>query len=97
MINSSVYRRIGSIEIGVGIKENNEELLREALIDLAGHLARFHMCHLAAHSFRQELYLLSAMNIFLSFCGKGKGMSVGVSIQFTLWEKRGLLEKKKVI
>lgn len=97
MINSSVYRRIGSIETGVGIKESNEELLREALTDLAGHLARFHMCHLAAHSSRQEPYLLSAMNIFLCFCGKGKGMSVGVSIQFALWEKRGRLEKKKVI
>lgn len=93
MINSSVYRRVGSIETGVGIKESNEELL----IDLAGHLARFHMCYLAAHSFRQEPYLLSAMNIFLRFCGKGKGMSVGVSIQFALWEKRGLFEKKKVI
>lgn len=53
------------------------------------------MCYLAAHSFRQEIYLLSVMNIFLCFCGKG--MSVGVSIQFALLGKRGLFEKKKVI
>lgn len=41
MINSSVYRKDGAIESGVGMKDSHRERLGEVQINLAGYLARF--------------------------------------------------------